>query len=91
MTDVPSIDPRTGAAVEIVATETTTPQVEERCRAALAASTAYCNPRGSADRSGDRVQQVGKHVRPFQCDEVAGLRDLVELGVGKQSPVGLPV
>jgi NADP-dependent aldehyde dehydrogenase len=38
MTDVPSIDPRTGATVEIVAAETTTAQVDERCRAALAAA-----------------------------------------------------
>jgi NADP-dependent aldehyde dehydrogenase len=38
MTDVPSIDPRTGATVEVVATETTTAQVDERCRTALAAA-----------------------------------------------------
>ncbi|GIJ57345.1 aldehyde dehydrogenase (NADP(+)) [Virgisporangium aurantiacum] len=36
--DVPSIDPRTGATVEIVTTETTTAQVDEHCRAALAAA-----------------------------------------------------
>jgi NADP-dependent aldehyde dehydrogenase len=38
MSDVLSIDPRTGATVEIVASETTTAQVDERCRAALAAA-----------------------------------------------------
>jgi NADP-dependent aldehyde dehydrogenase len=38
MTAVPSIDPRTGATAEIVTTETTTPQVGELCRAALAAA-----------------------------------------------------
>jgi NADP-dependent aldehyde dehydrogenase len=38
MTDVPSIDPRTGATVEVVTTETTTAEVGETCRAALAAA-----------------------------------------------------
>jgi NADP-dependent aldehyde dehydrogenase len=38
MTDVPSTDPRTGATVEIVTAETTPAQVDESCRAALAAA-----------------------------------------------------
>ena len=38
MTDVMSIDPRTGEAVETVAAETTTEQVDQLCRAALAAA-----------------------------------------------------
>jgi NADP-dependent aldehyde dehydrogenase len=38
MTDVVSIDPRTGTAVEVVAAETTTAQVDDICRAALAAA-----------------------------------------------------
>ena len=42
-------------------------------------------------RSCDRVEHVGWHVGPFQGDEVAGVRDLGELGVGELSPVGLPV
>jgi len=39
----------------------------------------------------DRDQQVGWHVGPFQGDDVAGVRDLSELGVWKLSPVGLPI
>jgi NADP-dependent aldehyde dehydrogenase len=38
MTDVPSIDPRTGDAVEIVAAEATAEQVDQLCLAALAAA-----------------------------------------------------
>ncbi|WP_433794683.1 aldehyde dehydrogenase family protein [Actinoplanes sp. CA-252034] len=38
MTGVPSIDPRSGATVEIVAEETTTEQVDAICAAALAAA-----------------------------------------------------
>ncbi|MGJ6965977.1 aldehyde dehydrogenase (NADP(+)) [Streptosporangium sp. G11] len=40
MTPVPSIDPRTGATVEVVAAETTTAEVDERCRAAARAAEA---------------------------------------------------
>lgn len=40
MTDVVSIDPRTGQAVEVVARETTTPEVARLCEAALAAAPA---------------------------------------------------
>jgi NADP-dependent aldehyde dehydrogenase len=40
MTVVESVDPRTGAAVEAVAAETTGPQVDSRCEAALAAAPA---------------------------------------------------
>jgi hypothetical protein len=32
LTDVPNIDPRTGATVEIVTTEATTVDVDETCR-----------------------------------------------------------
>jgi NADP-dependent aldehyde dehydrogenase len=40
MTDVVSIDPRTGAAVEVVAQETTTAEVDRLCAAGLAAAPA---------------------------------------------------
>ncbi|MBG0568497.1 aldehyde dehydrogenase family protein [Actinoplanes aureus] len=38
MTEVPSIDPRTGETVELVAPETTTVEVDRLCRAALSAA-----------------------------------------------------
>ncbi|SNT38327.1 NADP-dependent aldehyde dehydrogenase [Asanoa hainanensis] len=40
MTDVASVDPRTGETIEIVASETTTAQVDRTCRAASAAAAA---------------------------------------------------
>jgi hypothetical protein len=46
---------------------------------------------GSGVGSCDRVQQVGWHVRPFQGDEVAGVRELSELDVWQLLAVGLPV
>ena len=51
MTDVLSIDPRTGEPVEVVAPETTTAEVNRLCTAALAAALASMR---SAARAGRR-------------------------------------
>jgi hypothetical protein len=58
----------------------------------LAAAARRTCPRGGSEAgSCDQVQKVGWHVRALQSDEVAGFRDLDELGVRELSPVGLPV
>ena len=61
MTDVPSIDPRTGATVEIVAAETTPEQVDQFARQALAAA-------GPLDA-------MGRHGRAGLLDRLADALD----------------
>ena len=67
MTDVLSIDPRTGEPVEVVAPETTTAEVNRLCTAALAAALASMR---SAARAGRRCRTLADGLERRRDDVV---------------------
>lgn len=78
MTDVASVDPRTGRAVEVVAQETSTEEVDQLCRAALGAAPAL-EDLGRAGRA--RLLRAAADALEARRDDLVDVADR-ETGLG---------